>query len=212
MSVVWFGETQIFEGHNRIWMDTETINLCTSNLITGSPTLSPLSNSLSVSPTSSSSRQLVSSPVSHLSSPVCQALVSSSSPFPALASPVAEADGTASGPSGGGGRRLLASHGFCLAPGLDLSLPCAAALFVAGSRGNRSRWAGLQCRLLASSLDVRFSLAISFSFAVIFLRATRFGELPCSFCFNFVAASLHFYFVAESNLLLKVECVAEVCY
>ncbi|KAL4364842.1 hypothetical protein AHAS_Ahas07G0046500 [Arachis hypogaea] len=48
------------------------------------------------------------------------------------------------------------------------------ALFVAGSRGNRSRWAGLRCRLLASSLAVSFSLAISFSFAVSFLRATRF--------------------------------------
>ncbi|XLR20341.1 hypothetical protein S83_048253, partial [Arachis hypogaea] len=69
------------------------------------PTLSPLSNLFlsfsSLSPTTSSS------------------------PFPALASPAAEADGTASGPSAGGGRCLLASHGLCLAPGLDLSLPCA---------------------------------------------------------------------------------------
>ncbi|RYR62282.1 hypothetical protein Ahy_A04g019738 isoform A [Arachis hypogaea] len=32
MSAVWFGETQIFEGHGRTRMDTETLNLCTSNL------------------------------------------------------------------------------------------------------------------------------------------------------------------------------------
>ncbi|KAL4392919.1 hypothetical protein AHAS_Ahas02G0000100 [Arachis hypogaea] len=47
-------------------------------------------------------------------------------------------------------------------------------LFIAGNRGNRSRWAGLRCRLLALSFAVSFFLAISFSFAVKFLRATRF--------------------------------------
>ncbi|XP_052113944.1 uncharacterized protein LOC127745017 [Arachis duranensis] len=48
------------------------------------------------------------------------------------------------------------------------------ALFVAGSRGNRSLWASLRCRLLVSSLAVSFSLTINFSFAVGFLRVTRF--------------------------------------
>nr|XP_025603677.1 uncharacterized protein LOC112695530 isoform X2 [Arachis hypogaea] len=47
------------------------------------------------------------------------------------------------------------------------------ALFVAGSRGNRSRWAGLRCRLLASNL------AVSFSFAISFLGATRFVNESC---------------------------------
>ncbi|RYR40060.1 hypothetical protein Ahy_A09g045728 isoform B [Arachis hypogaea] len=51
--------------------------------------------------------------------------------------------------------------------------------------------------LLASSLAVSFSLVIRFSFAVSSLRPTGFGEFPCSFCFNFVAASLHLDFVAE---------------
>ncbi|QHN88909.1 uncharacterized protein DS421_16g567520 [Arachis hypogaea] len=59
------------------------------------------------------------------------------------------------------------------------------ALFVVGSRGNRSRWADLYCRLLASSLAVSFSLAISFSFAINFLRATRFGEFSLIFLLQF---------------------------
>ncbi|KAL4300385.1 hypothetical protein AHAS_Ahas17G0195600 [Arachis hypogaea] len=90
--------------------------------------MSPLStlflNFSSLSPTSSSSRYLESSSVTHLSSPVCQALISSSSPFPVLASPATEADRTVSGPSGGGGGCFLASHGLCLALGLVLSLSC----------------------------------------------------------------------------------------
>ncbi|KAL4392927.1 hypothetical protein AHAS_Ahas02G0000900 [Arachis hypogaea] len=73
---------------------------------------------------------------------------SSRSHAPVLASLAAEANGTASGPSGGGGGNLLASHSLYLTPGLDLSLP----------------YAIHRC----------FFLAISFSFAVRFLRATRF--------------------------------------